>query len=299
MSEIDRAPAVSVVIPCYNGGQYLDRVLASLAGQRFRDFETIIVDDGSADAATVEKLASLPASVRVIRQENCGLSGARNTGFRAAKAELVLPLDCDDEIEPSFLATTVSVMRAAPANAGVVFTHIRLSGAAHGELERHFHPFDLLFANGIPSCALIRKSAWSAIGGYDEAMREGYEDWEFFLRMALHGYDGVEIAQPLFVYNMASGGMLLGRSSPAHVRLWRYMRQKHRDAYRLSSILTLWRRTRGRPGKVSLAKGLLALALSKVLPDALYGRLVAARRSRRFMRPTGGAEPKNAVSARS
>jgi len=293
MSETDRAPAVSVVVPCYNGGQYVDRVLASLAGQTFHDFEIIIVDDGSTDAATVEKLASLPPSVRVIRQENRGLSGARNTGFREARAELVLPLDCDDEIEPSFLATTVNAMMAAPKNVGVVFTHIRLSGAAHGELERHFHPFDLLFANGIPSCALIRKRVWSAIGGYDEAMREGYEDWEFFLRMALRGYDGVEIAEPLFIYNMASGGMLLGQSSPAHVRLWRYMRQKHRDAYRLSSILRRWRNNRSRPGKVSLWKGLLALVLAKVLPDALFGRLVAARRSRRFMRSndlgTGGS----------
>lgn len=298
MATSDPAPAVSVVVPCYNGGQYIDRVLASVAAQTFHDFEVVIVDDGSTEASTVAKLGSLPPTVRVIRQENRGLAAARNTGFATAKAEFVLPLDCDDEIDPEFLAATVAGMNAAPAQVGVVFTHILLGGAGHRVIERHFHPFDLLFANGVSSCALIRKSAWARLGGYDEAMREGYEDWEFFLRMALAGYEGVEIPRPLFIYNMEGGGMLLGRSSRAHVRLWRYMRHKHREAYRLGSILRLWRNTRARRGRISLAKGLAALALASVLPDAWYGALVAAIRTRRFA-PVGQVErPEGSAAAR-
>lgn len=297
MSSNDRAPAVSVVVPCYNGGRYIDRVLASLAGQTFHDFEIVVVDDGSTDAQTVEKLDALPPPIRLVRQENRGLSGARNTGFRAAKAAFVLPLDCDDEIEPEFLSVTVEAMRAAPEHVGVVFTHLRFGGAASGVIERSFHPFDLLFSNGMQSCVLVRKAAWAAAGGYDEAMREGYEDWEFFLRLALAGYDGIEIPRPLFIYNLATTGMLLGQSSRVHGKLWRYMRRKHRDAYRLPSILRLWWKTRARPGRVSLAKGLAALTLAVLLPDRAYSALVAAIRNRRFRKSAEAGQMGNPAAA--
>ena len=78
-------PAVSVVVPCFNGGRFLDSLLASLERQTFRDFEIIIVDDGSDDEATLRKLASLESRVRVIHQDNRGLPGARNSGIAAAR----------------------------------------------------------------------------------------------------------------------------------------------------------------------------------------------------------------------
>ena len=89
-------PSVSVIVPCYNGGRFLPQLLASLARQTFRDFEIIIVDDGSTDAATRQALDTLDPSVHVIRQANKGLSAARNAGIAAAAADLVLTLDCDD-----------------------------------------------------------------------------------------------------------------------------------------------------------------------------------------------------------
>ena len=80
-------PAVSVVVPCYNAGRFLDGLMASLAEQTLRDFEIIIVDDGSSEEETLRKLAELEKVVRVIHQDNRGLSAARNAGFRAARAE--------------------------------------------------------------------------------------------------------------------------------------------------------------------------------------------------------------------
>jgi glycosyltransferase involved in cell wall biosynthesis len=92
------APRVSIIVPCHNGGRFLDSLLASLGAQTFRDFETIIVDDGSTEAATREKLKALDPAIRVVHQENRYLPGARNRGFLEARAELVLPLDCDDTL---------------------------------------------------------------------------------------------------------------------------------------------------------------------------------------------------------
>src|SRR5690349_20120509 len=91
------SPAVSVVVPCYNGGRFIDGLLATLAAQTFRDFEIIIVDDGS-NEETQRKLESLDPSITVIRQRNQGPGAARNTGLRQARGEFVLPLDCDDAL---------------------------------------------------------------------------------------------------------------------------------------------------------------------------------------------------------
>ena len=92
------SPAVSIVVPCFNGGHFLDGLMASLARQTFRDFEIVIVDDGSGDPQTLRKLLALDGQATVIRQMNRGPAAARNAGIRRAKAELVFALDCDDTI---------------------------------------------------------------------------------------------------------------------------------------------------------------------------------------------------------
>src|SRR5690242_21923217 len=91
-------PAVSVVVPCYNGGRFLDGLMRSLARQTFRDFEIVIVDDGSRDPETLARLDALGDAARVIHQANAGPSAARNAGVCAARADILFMLDCDDTI---------------------------------------------------------------------------------------------------------------------------------------------------------------------------------------------------------
>jgi glycosyltransferase involved in cell wall biosynthesis len=290
---IQTYPAVTIVVPCFNGGRFLDGLMASLARQTFRDFEIVIVDDGSTERATLDKLAELQTDARIVRQANRGLSAARNTGIREARAELVLPLDCDDAFESPFLAEAFALMREAPAEVAAVFCHMRLTGAAKGLLERHFNRFDLLFTNTLPSGLLLRKACWAAVGGYDESMRDGYEDWEFHLRLARAGYCAIELPKPYYVYSLADEGMLLNRSSRAHGRLWRAIRRKHADLYRPASLFRLWRMTRDGSGHVSARKAIAALMLAMMLPDALFNRLVAWMRRRSLLdgyRPAYPAE---------
>lgn len=274
---------VSVSVPCYNGGHFLDGLMASLGSQTLPPHEIIIVNDGSTDAATLRKLAELEGSVRVIHQENRGLSAARNAGIRAARTELVLTIDCDDRIEPPFLAEAAALMQAAPADVALAFSHMRLTGSAQGLLVRRFNRFDLLFTNTLPSGLLLRRSIWDAVGGYDEAMREGYEDWEFYLRLAGAGYDAVEIPKPYFHYAIANEGMLLGKSSQVHAKLWRDIRRKHAPLYRPWTMLRQWWKSRNDAGHVSLPKGLAAYALAMLLPDAWFSRLVTGLRRRTLL----------------
>lgn len=286
-------PAVSVVVPCYNGGRFIAQLLDSLARQTFRDFEIVIVDDGSTEAATRQTLDGLDPSIRVIRQPNKGLSAARNAGIAAARAELVFPLDCDDMIEPSLLTEALALLRAAPADVALILCHKRLAGAASGLLERHFNRFDLLFANPIPSGVLLRKASWQAVGGYDETMRDGYEDWEFYLRLMLRGYRGITIPKPYVIYHVSAGGMLFNKSSGKHAAIWRQMRRKHAPAYRPLAMLRLWRVSRngsGRddPGHVSPLKAAAAYLMAIALPDGFFSGLIALRRQRHLL---GGHRP--------
>lgn len=280
------APAVSIVIPCYNGGRFLDALLASLAAQSFRDFEIIIVNDGSSEPETLRKLDELRSTVHVVDQENRYLPGARNTGFRAARAEFVLPLDCDDALEPSYLEVTVAVLRTAPADVGFVFTHMRLAGALAGVLRNRFDRFDQLFLNRLPYCMLMRKSAWAAAGGYDETMRDGMEDWEFNIRLAAAGYRGLEIAKPLFIYTVRADGMLLSKSARMQGTIWRQIRERHRDFYRFPALLVMWRAADRGLRSTFNAVALLGSAI--ILPDswfdALFFRLIMIARSLRVAR---------------
>ena len=272
-------PAVSVIVPCFNGGRFLDVLMASLARQTFRDFEIVVVDDGSTDVETPRKLATLRDRARVIHQDNRGPSAARNTGARAARADILFMLDCDDTIEPSFLAETVQAVRSAPADVGMVFTHLRLVGAETGIVSRYFNRFDLLFTNTLSSGLVLRKDVWRAVGGYDESMREGYEDWDFSLRLASAGYRGIEVPKPLYVYHIADE-MGPSRSSGVdkkrlYGKLWGQIREKHADNYRPLVMLRLWQQSRNGRGRVPLWKGLAADVLALLLPEALFNQLIA------------------------
>lgn len=295
MTSHNQDPAVSVVVPCFNGGRYVDALLDCLARQTDRGFEIVIIDDGSTEQATRDKLASLDPAIRVIRQDNKGLSGARNTGFREARADLILTLDCDDTVEPDTIELLKEKLANASAQVAVAFSDLRLAGASDAVIPRNFNAFDLLFSNTLPSCLMVRKAAWRAVGGYDENMRDGYEDWEFYLRLALAGFSGRGVDKPLYNYRVAAGGMLFSKSSERHSELWRRMRSKHRSAYRLPAMIALWCRTRDGSGRVPLVRGLAQFAAATLLPDAWFSGVIGVLRRRRLLGTgVGGAGRANA-----
>jgi len=253
--------------------------MASLGSQTFRDFEIVIVDDGSTDPQTLRKLLALDGHATVIRQMNRGPAAARNTGIRRAKADIVFALDCDDTIEPDFLAETVALLQASPPDVGMVFCDLRLTGAESGLCSRYFNRFDLLFTNTLSSGLVMRRDAWLAAGGYDEAMRSGYEDWDFSLRLARAGYRGLRVAKPLYIYHIADDAAP-SRSTDIDIKrlyggLWRHIRERHAGSYTIAAMLQLWKSSRDGSGRVPLWKGLAACALARVLPDAAFNLMIA------------------------
>jgi len=259
-------PAISVFLPCFNAHAYLPRALDSLAAQSFRDFETIIVNDGSTDPDTRAYLETVPDHIQVIHQENRGLAGARNRGFTETRADLVLPLDCDDWLAPDFLTDALAALQAAPAR-NFVFADLTLEGEASGVLRKPFNLFEQLYFNQLPYCMLIPRSAWADIGGYDESMRLGYEDWEFNIRLGLNGYSGIPLGKPHFHYHVSASGMLASTSRVRHIELWRYIRQRHAPAYRIPALWRAWRAWRSKPSARPLYLYLIWELLYRLLPD--------------------------------
>src|SRR5204863_2461379 len=112
-----KAPLTSIVIPCYNQAHFLPEAIESALSQTHRPIEVIVVDDGSPDNAA-EVVARYP-HVRYVRQENQGLGGARNAGFRVSKGEYIVFLDADDRLTPNALESHLACF-AVHSEAGFV-----------------------------------------------------------------------------------------------------------------------------------------------------------------------------------
>lgn len=276
---------VSVVIPCFNSGATIRQTVDSVQAQTWRDTEIVVVDDGSTDAATIAVLDSL-TGVRLVRQGNAGLPAARNAGFKVATGEYVLPLDADDWLEPEAIAQLVSALQEAP-EASFAYSHLWLEGEAKGVLAKSYNYFEQLFLNQMPYSILMRRSLWQDIGGYDETMRRGYEDWEFNIRLGTHGHYGVVVPRPLFHYRVASTGMLLARSNQLHGELWSEIQRKNKATYRLPHLLKLWREWRLRSSTYPLWIYFLWLAVHRILPGKMFALLFRTLRKHSHSRRVG------------
>lgn len=187
---MSRAPKVSVVIPCFNHGEFLPEAVASVTASTKRDdVELIVVDDGSTDERTRTEIDGLTAQgIKVIRQENKGLAAARNAGIVASKGKYIFPLDADDHLRPGCLEHGIQILDASP-EVGVVYGDGEYLGIRTGRWR--IGPFDrnrLLKWNYIAACALFRRSIWVQNGGYEEAkVVQGLEDWQraYILRARL------------------------------------------------------------------------------------------------------------------
>ncbi|HJZ48936.1 MAG TPA: glycosyltransferase family A protein [Roseiflexaceae bacterium] len=213
MQDTSTHPRVSVITPCYNHSRYLAEAVASVIAQTFGGWEQIIVDDGSSDdsAAVAEQLiARYPQhSIRLLRQTNQGLSASRNNGIRLARGDYVLPLDADDQIEPSMLAETIAVLDRR-REVGFVYTDVRMFGEENRIWSGGAYSLDKLrFDCPMVPMTLFRKQAWAAVGGFRGDLHpQGYEDWDFWLSLAEAGWQGDHIARPLVRYRRINSSML-------------------------------------------------------------------------------------------
>jgi glycosyltransferase involved in cell wall biosynthesis len=214
-------PRVSVVIPCFNQGRYLDEAVESVLGQTYADWEVLVVNDGSTEPQTAEILRDYQRpKTRVVHTANQGLPGARNAGIREAAGEYILPLDADDRIGPTYLEQAVRELDADP-RLGIVYCEAEYFGGQSGKWEMPPYAFpEILFGNMIFCSAMFRRADWEKVGGYKAAMKHGWEDWELWLSLIELGRGVYRVPETLFYYRRQPGSMIdvLARS-PDRLRI--------------------------------------------------------------------------------
>jgi glycosyltransferase involved in cell wall biosynthesis len=223
-------PDVTVVVACFNYGEFLAEAVDSLLSQEGGAPRVIVVDDGSTDPQTHEALRSLPAGVELVRQENAGLAAARNTGFRMATTPYLLPLDADDRLAPGALHALRSALQSHPA-VGFTYGYPHFFGDWDADIRTPaYDPYKLLYRHLIGATCMMRRELFEDVGGYDPEFR-GYEDWEFWLHALAHGWRGLNIDRVTLEYRRHGQTMVV--DARLRYRAWyRRLRRKHADLYR-------------------------------------------------------------------
>lgn len=200
---------VSIVIPAYNSEQWVSDAIGSALAQTYADREVVVVNDGSTDG-TEKEIVRLADKIIYVKQENKGLSAARNAGIKAASGEFIIPLDSDDKITPDFIEKLMPFMEKYD----FASTWVRAFGDIN--IVWHFGPYDdikhLQGKIGLCYCALYKKSMWEKIGGYKEIRTkngvQGFEDYEFWISAWESGFSGYVLPEPLFLYRKHGPSMI-------------------------------------------------------------------------------------------
>ncbi len=226
---------LSVVIPCYNHGEFILQAIASVESCQAKVYEILIVNDGSTDPLTQKVLQALSErGYSVIHQENQGLASARNHGISLAKGRYILPLDSDNKIRPNYITKAIKILDRQP-EVGVVYGNFEFFGDVTGMQKVPEFDINLIVrGNYIDACAVFRKIAWQDAGGYDERIPEklGYEDWDFWLSVAEKGWQFYHIDEVLFDYRLRSNSMVSRCNLPEkRWELFRYISTKHIGLY--------------------------------------------------------------------
>jgi glycosyltransferase involved in cell wall biosynthesis len=224
----------TVVITSFNYGGYLEEAVESALKQE-PEPHVIVVDDGSTDPETSEVLDRLPDRVEVIRQENRGVSAARNEGLTRAATPFLFVLDADDRLPAGALA----VLRAElerDAAVGFAYGLTRFFGDWEGILRfPPYDPYRLLYRHIIGLSALMRREVVESTGGFDPSFDQ-YADWEFWLNALAHGWRGVQVEAVTLDYRRHGTAMSV-ENRRKYRKDFARIRGKHRELYASRGVL--------------------------------------------------------------
>jgi len=237
-------PAVSIIIPCYNDGIYLNDAVESALAQTYPNVRIIIVNDASTDPRTLDILNSIthPRVTVFHNTENLRPSGTRNRGIFEAHGKYILPLDADDKIGASYVQKAVDIMESDPS-VGVVYCKGELFGLESGPWDLPPYSLEMMMLNNVVFVtALFLRDDWEMIGGYSDEFKEGYEDYDFWLSILELGRRIHQIPEVLFYYRKKENSRNTNFEGdlPTKIDTYRRLYKKHpvfydnhRDEYAL------------------------------------------------------------------
>jgi glycosyltransferase involved in cell wall biosynthesis len=199
-------PKVSVVIPLFNQGHYLEEALVSVVNQTYANWEVCIINDGSTDDSLevarklVQKIDD--PRIRLLSQENRGKGGTRNRGIRETDGKYIVTLDSDDMIAPDYFSVAVELMEKNPRAAWVTPKTLVFGKDNHVAWKDPFEFAQSIIKSPSPSSSILRRTAIEEAGLYREDLTNR-EDAEIWLTLIENGWISITTDVPLFVYRHA------------------------------------------------------------------------------------------------
>ena len=209
---------LSVIIPCYNSGDYLREAIESVTlSKGDHQYEIIVINDGSTESETLKLLKEISTeNIKVIHQENRGPASARNTGIHKAQSEYILFLDSDNKIKPEFISTAINIFES-DSEVDIIYGKPEFIGDFTARNGFTTAPFDLAkiwFGNYIDMCSVIRKSVLQSLGMLDEdPILIGHEDWEFWIRAGIQKKKFYLIDEIMFEYRLRKNSLITQATS--------------------------------------------------------------------------------------
>lgn len=224
---------VSIIVPCYSQAQYLAEALQSVLNQTYVEWECIIVNDGSPDHTKeiAQEWVANDNRFVYLYQDNAGVSSARNLGIAFSKGTLILPLDADDKISQDYVALAVESFQDNKS-LKVVYCKAEKFGDESGIWN--LPPFsikELSLDNVIFCTAMFKKEDWKLVGGYDNSMSSGLEDWEFWIAILKSGGEVKCLETVGFYYRIKQNSRQKQINADDFKHLIEYLSVKHADFF--------------------------------------------------------------------
>jgi len=237
VSQVDKTGIdglLSVVIPFYNLGAYLDECIGSVLAACRQRLEILIVNDGSTGQESLEALDRWRGrrGITIIDQPNRGLASARNAGARRANGQYLAFLDADDKVTSEYYTKAIRILKYYP-NVHFVGSWVRYFGGGTG-IWPTFTPAPpyLLAHNPVNSSGLVYKTAsFLAAGLNDRRLEYGLEDYDSVIGMVSRGFNGVVLPEPLHFYRVRAGSMIRRMNRNKLLYSHAYIAEKHRAYY--------------------------------------------------------------------
>ena len=222
---------VSVVIPCFNDGVFLEEAVQSVNNSTYKNVEIIIVNDGSTDNTREIgiQLQNRFTNVKYLEQNNAGPARARNYAISTSRGKYILPLDADDIISDNYIEDAVTILHKH-SNVKVVYSNAEFFGEKTGKWNLPEFSIEALAIDNMIFCSgIYRKSDYLEAGGYSDEMIWGWEDWEFWISMLKNGGDVYKIPKTCFYYRIKPVSRRKGTNKAAKKKTIDLINNKHKE----------------------------------------------------------------------
>lgn len=224
-------PLVSVIVPYYNHGEYIEECINSILASTYLNIEVVVVNDGSTGTFSIQKIKELEGKhnkVRIYHQENGGPSLARNTGMEIAKGDFFVFLDGDDLIEKNTISICMDVFNSSPETTVVYGNNLHFGEKNVLRKQKQLVEESILLFNTIAVCVMIKRTFFDQEIKFDLALSKlGLEDWELWITLVAKGFQFKYINQTLFKIRVLKNSRTTDSANQKLKEIKAYIFKKH------------------------------------------------------------------------